>query len=301
MPNVAGSHRAHIIAVGNQKGGVAKTTNCVHIAAALGELGRRCLIVDLDGNAGSTRHFGIPEEAKFLGTFEVLTGEEQAEDVIITGEEESEGITLPKGVHLLPARRNLERVESALREKDKFIAPGDVFGRLLNAVAPNYDYVFFDTAPNAGILTIATYLSVDWFILAAIPEHFAIDGLKAALDDIRNAQKRGNSGVALLGVVLSCVNKRYRTAQLLSKVVESTFTPADGEHSLKFDTEISRSVVIPQAQAKGATIFEIDPAHAIAEQYRQLAREVEHRLAAAQRTAAAAAAEQPREAVVANG
>lgn len=293
--------RPHVIAVGNQKGGVAKTTNCVHIAAALGELGRKCLIVDLDGNAGSTRHFGIPEEANFLGTFEVLTGAERAEDVIITGEDQADGVTLPKGVHLLPARRNLERIETALREKDKFIAPRDVFVAMLESVTPKYDYVFFDTAPNAGILTIATYLSVGWFILAAIPEHLAIDGLKAALDDIRNAQKRGNSDVALLGVVLSCVNKRYRTAQLLSKVVQDTFTPAEGEHSLKFDTEISRSVVIPQAQARGATIFEIDPAHVVAEQYRSLAREVEQRLVAAERAEANATAPQSEEAAVANG
>lgn len=293
--------RAHIIAVGNQKGGVAKTTNCVHIAAALGELGRKCLIVDLDGNAGSTRHFGIPEAANFLGTFEVLTGDERAEDVIITGDEQADGVTLPKGVHLLPARRNLERIETALREKDKFVAPRDVFVAMLESVTPKYDYVFFDTAPNAGILTIATYLSAAWFILAAIPEHLAIDGLKAALDDIRNAQKRGNSDVALLGVVLSCVNKRYRTAQLLSKVVQDTFTPAEGGHSLKFDTEISRSVVIPQAQARGATIFELDPAHVVAEQYRSLAREVEQRLVAAERTEANAQAPQSEEVAVANG
>lgn len=292
-------NRAHVIAIGNQKGGVAKTTNCVHIAAALGELGRKCLIVDLDGNAGSTRHFGIPEEANFLGTFEVLTGVETAEDVIITGEDADDSVTLPKGVHLLPARRNLERIETALREKDKFIAPRDVFGSLIESVASKYDYVFLDTAPNAGILTIATYLTAEWFILAAIPEHLAIDGLKAALDDIRNAQKRGNAEVALLGVVLSCVNKRYRTAQLLSKVVQDTFMPAEGEHSLKFDTEISRSVVIPQASGRGVTIFEYEPDHAVAEQYRSLAREVEQRLA--ERNAAQETAEEPSEAVVANG
>ena len=72
-----------IIAVGNQKGGVAKTTNTVHLATALGEMGRRCLIWDLDMNHGATLHFGIPSEG-FLGTFEVLIGEEQPEDVIIT-------------------------------------------------------------------------------------------------------------------------------------------------------------------------------------------------------------------------
>ena len=64
---------AYVCAIGNQKGGVSKTTNCVHLATALAELQRRVLIIDLDANAGATRHFGIPPES-FLGTFEVLVG-----------------------------------------------------------------------------------------------------------------------------------------------------------------------------------------------------------------------------------
>ena len=68
-------HKTWVIAVGNQKGGVGKTTNTVAIAAALGEIGRKCLIWDLDMNHGATRHFGIMSEAGFLGTFEILVGE----------------------------------------------------------------------------------------------------------------------------------------------------------------------------------------------------------------------------------
>jgi chromosome partitioning protein len=79
--------RAQIIAVGNQKGGVGKTTNTVHIAAALGERGRKCLIIDLDPNDTATRHFGIEGEA-FLGSYEVLTGDESPESVAITEADE---------------------------------------------------------------------------------------------------------------------------------------------------------------------------------------------------------------------
>lgn len=70
-----GSRKTRIVAVGNQKGGVGKTTNTVHIAAALGERGWKCLIWDLDMNHGATQHFGVPADS-FLGTFEVLTGDE---------------------------------------------------------------------------------------------------------------------------------------------------------------------------------------------------------------------------------
>src|SRR3954454_2545151 len=112
-----------VIAVGNQKGGVAKTTNTVHLAAALGELGRKCLIIDLDMNQGATRHLGIPSEA-FLGTYELLIGEEEPEDGIITNEDEA--IDLPTNVHIISARRNLEKVEQALLQQNKFFITQDV-------------------------------------------------------------------------------------------------------------------------------------------------------------------------------
>src|SRR4029077_5329178 len=72
-----------LIAVGNQKGGVGKTTNTCHIAAALGEMGRLCLVWDLDVNCGATRHFGIPPET-YWGTYELLTGEDDLDSIIIT-------------------------------------------------------------------------------------------------------------------------------------------------------------------------------------------------------------------------
>src|SRR5262245_14681744 len=170
-----------VIAVGNQKGGVGKTTNCVNLATALAELGRKSLIWDLDSNCGSTRHFGIPEEAKFFGTFEVLTGRETALDVIITGDAEDE-VALPRNVHLIPARRNLEGIDSVLRETDKFFVPRDILIEPMKSLRGVYDYIFLDTAPHATTPTIASYMAADYFILAAVPEHFAIDGLKAALD-----------------------------------------------------------------------------------------------------------------------
>src|SRR3954471_22454447 len=81
--------RARVIAVGNQKGGVGKTTNTVHIARALAELGRRVLIIDLDMNHGATRHFGVEPEA-FFGSFEMLVGDEPAENLVISYAEKEE-------------------------------------------------------------------------------------------------------------------------------------------------------------------------------------------------------------------
>src|SRR5262249_14933314 len=94
-----------VIALGNQKGGVGKTTNCVQVATALGEIGRKCLIGDFDINFGATRHFVIAG-GTYWGTFELLTGQDEIDNVIIT--ENDEDVKLPANVHLITADRNLE-------------------------------------------------------------------------------------------------------------------------------------------------------------------------------------------------
>src|SRR3954465_15313176 len=178
-----------VIAVGNQKGGVAKTTNTVHMAAALGEMGRRCLIIDLDMNQGATRHLGITSEA-FLGSYEMLIAEEHAEDVIITNDDE--GVELPENVHLISARRNLEKVEQALLQANKFVITQNVLIEPLRSLEGKYDYIFLDTAPSAPPPAIAAYKAARLFILSALPDPFAISGLTDALVDIHAAQRHGN-------------------------------------------------------------------------------------------------------------
>src|SRR5215813_6049835 len=116
--------RARVIAVGNQKGGVGKTTVSVHLATALAERGHKCLIWDLDMNCGATRHFGIPADMPVLGTFEVLEGI----DAVL-----------------------------AAQDKYKFDNPKDILRPLAQELRSVYDYIFFDTAPNLTTLTMAAY------------------------------------------------------------------------------------------------------------------------------------------------
>ena len=270
--------KTHVVAVGNQKGGVGKTTNTVHLAVALAELGRKCLIWDLDMNHGATRHFGVPPEA-FLGSFEVLTSAEEPSGVILTPEDVSEdGIELPPNIHLIPANRKLEKIDQTLAAQNKFIVLQDVLLKPLQSLGNEYDYVFLDTAPNATTPTIAAYKAASWFVLSAMPDPFAIAGLNDALTDIQAAQRHGNGALRLLGVVLSSVDNRTRLASTLTEYVDKTFSPV-GKRSAKFQSIISRSTVIPEAQKVGKTIFQTAPSHKVTEQYRRLAREVEGRLA----------------------
>jgi chromosome partitioning protein len=294
MIEEAHNRNTQVIAIGNQKGGVGKTTNTVHLARALAERGRKVLVWDLDMNSGATKHFGIPTDG-FMGTFEVLIGDEEPLDVILTHEEE--GISLPENLHVIPSRRRLEAIDETLAMKNKFLARSDVLLGPIATLRGRYDYIFLDTAPNATAPTVASYKVADWFILSAIPDPFAIDGLRDAMLDIQAVQQYGNPKLRILGVVLSAADERTRLARTLAQYVNTSFrlTPDDPE-SIRFKTVINRSTVIPTAQKEGKTVFETDPIHKVTEQYRALAVEVEGRIALAQQ-----AAQAPVVAEVANG
>ncbi|MHC1763392.1 MAG: ParA family protein [Verrucomicrobiia bacterium] len=269
--------KTRVIAVGNQKGGVGKTTNTVHIARALAEVGRKVLIIDLDMNHGATRHFGVEPEA-FLGSFELMVGVEEPQNLVLSAEDKQEGVSLPVNVDLIPAARKLERIDQAISAKSKFVTPHEVLRAPLNALRGTYDYIFLDTAPNATLPTLAAYMNADYFILSAMPDPFAIAGLNDALRDIMDAKERGNSELVLLGVVISGVDKRTSLANTLSDFVEQSFRIGQSADSVKFKSTIGRSTVIPQTQKVGKTLFETHSTHKVTDEYRALAVEIETRL-----------------------
>jgi chromosome partitioning protein len=183
-----------VIAVGNQKGGVGKTTNTVHVAAALGERGYRCLVIDLDPSAGATRHLGVPLQS-FAGTLELLTTDETPEALIITKK-------LPKRVHLIPSRPQLSELDSML---SKFDDKTQILEKPLKLARRHYDFIFLDTPPSAGATTtVAAYSSADWFLLSVFPHPLSLSGLNEALKDIADAAAPQPRFPEILGVILSC-------------------------------------------------------------------------------------------------
>lgn len=268
-----------VIAVGNQKGGVGKTTTAINLAAALGTLGMRSLIIDLDANCGATRSLGVPPDS-YQGSYEVLLGDEDPVTVALETDPE-EGIEFPEGVSLIPANRDLERVDAELIKVHRLTDYRDCLRRPIEKLVATgmWDFVFLDTAPNISTPTAAAYRVAEWFILTATPERLAIEGLNDAMSDIETVRSHTNPDLKLLGVVLSCVNKRTRLATEIIGWVEETFAHAGlfGD----FKNRISRSVAVPDAQQTGRTIFQTEPDHKVTEEYRKLAQEMLGRLRAA--------------------
>ncbi len=269
------AQETHVIALGNQKGGVGKTTNTINIAAALGELGRTSLIIDLDMTAGATKSLGAPTEG-WISTFELLTGAEDAEGTII-GDDEKE-VSLPPNIHLVPSSRKLSELETFLAS-NPWVVHQDLLITPISRLRGRYDYILLDTPPQVTKTTVPALKAADFVILSAMPDHLAIAGLADALRDIASAKRYGNPRLTLVAVILCAIPQpKTRLARQLIQYIEESCIDPKGK-SLKFSTDISRTVVIQEAQRVAQTIFQYDPTHPVTDQYRAVARELESRIA----------------------
>src|SRR6516165_6889155 len=253
-----------LIAVGNQKGGVGKSTNTTHLAAALAERGYLCLIIDLDPAAGATKHLGIPVQS-FAGTLELLTTNETPQTLAITD-------GMPKGVHLIPSRTQLSELDTLL---SKFIDRTSILDRPVALARPDYDFIFLDTPPWAGATTtVASYAVAEWFLLSAFPHPLSLAGLNEALKDIADVRARRNPTLEVLGVVLTCVDTRTTLARDVEELVARELP------GRAFETIITQANALPVLSGKGKTLFDskLYATHKVTEQYRSLAAEVEERL-----------------------
>lgn len=266
--------RTAVIAIGNQKGGVGKTTNAIQIAGVLAERGRLSLIIDLDMTSGATKALRAPTEG-WNSSFELLTGAESAEDTIIRNDQEE--VPLPPNVHLVPSSRKLAELDTFLAE-NPWLIHQDLLVEPIKQLRGKYDYVFLDTPPQKTKTTIPALKVADYVILTAMPDHLDVSALGDALQDVATAQKRANAKLALLGVVVCALPRpKTRLSRELVSYFERTCVDPTG-HTLKFKTDITRSVVLQEAQRVGKTIFQYQPDHAVADQYRAIVREIEERL-----------------------
>lgn len=259
-----------MIGIGNQKGGTTKTTTTVNLAAALGELGRKVLIIDLDARTGATYALGVAPI--YQGSCEVCLGIISIVDAILKTDED-EDIYLPKNVDLLCGRENL----FSLRDEadNRGVDPLATLGEQLETAAKFYDYILIDTPPDASLPSIACYYVSRWYLIPSQPQEMNVQGVLEARKDLVDAKEAYGSPVELLGVVINCKSGKKVNDEDHQIVVAGE--GLNGE-AVVF-TPINRSVKVHQAQSKGLTILQEFPTHKVAEQFRLLSAEIEDQLA----------------------
>ncbi|MGH0029954.1 MAG: ParA family protein [Myxococcota bacterium] len=271
------NREADVIAVGMQKGGVAKTTNALHLAAALAGVGRRVLLWDVDENYGATKVFGLAE-GNVWTTMDVVTGACSVNDAVLRGDAEGEGARLPENLAFIPSSRTLQGLE---RQAGQGESPGNCLKPHIDALRSlgRYDYIIIDTGPHASATTRSAYLVADYFILSITPEKQAIASLPDALQDIANARKSGrNPDLHLLGLIMSGVDRRIALHKHYEHKIREGFLDRRGGR-VKLEPTISSAAAIDRAYQKNLLLLEAVPSHKVSAQYRELAREVEARIA----------------------
>ena len=249
-----------VMAIINQKGGVGKSTTAINLSAALGELGKQVLLVDLDPQGNSSSGLGIEKSQVHNCVYDVLLNDVAIEDVIIPD--------VGEGLDLVPATINLagaevELVSEMARENRLKDAVGSLRGK--------YDYVFIDCPPSLGLLTVNALVAADKLLIPIQCEFYALEGVTKLLDSMKRVKTRLNPTLDIFGGLLTMYDGRTTLSRQVVEEVRSYFGKT------VFTTLIPRTVKLSEAPSFGQPITQYDPSGKGAQSYVNLAKEVVQR------------------------
>jgi chromosome partitioning protein len=247
-----------IIAVANQKGGVAKTTTAINLAASLALANKRVLLIDLDPQGNLTSGIGLKGQAANAGTvYEALTSDDpHARDYVI-----------PTGIdHLfaIPADRNLtgaeiELVNATSRERR--------LDRLTSVLRHDFDYILIDSPPSLGLLTLNALVAADAVLVPLNCEYFALEGIAELLATIDRVKGSFNPALRIEGVLLTMHDERTNLGQQVAANIREHFAEQ------VYKTVIPRNIKLGEAPSHGVPVILYDARSRGAEAYVAFARE----------------------------
>ncbi|WP_242132639.1 ParA family protein [Aestuariivivens marinum] len=246
-----------IIAIANQKGGVGKTTTSINLAASLGVLEKKVLLIDADPQANATSGIGIDVESVKIGTYQLLEHSNTAEEAIIKTE--------TPNLDAIPAHIDLVAIEIELVDKDN---REYMLKTAISTIKEAYDYIIIDCAPSLGLLTLNALTAADAVIIPIQCEYFALEGLGKLLNTIKSVQKIHNPELDIEGLLLTMYDSRLRLSNQVVEEVQKHF------NNMVFQTIIQRNVRLSEAPSYGESIINYDASSKGATNYLSLAKEI---------------------------
>lgn len=246
-----------IIAIANQKGGVGKTTTTVNLAASLGVLEKKILLIDADPQANASSGLGVLVDEVEIGTYQLLEHTITAKEAIIK--------TNSPNVSLIPAHIDLVAIEIELVDKEN---REFMLKQALAEIKDDYDYILIDCAPSLGLITLNALVAADSIIIPIQCEYFALEGLGKLLNTIKSIQNIHNAELDIEGLLLTMYDSRLRLSNQVVEEVKKHF------QDMVFKTIIQRNVRLSEAPSYGESIIAYDATSRGAVNYINLANEI---------------------------
>ena len=243
-----------VIALANQKGGVAKTTSTLNLGVALGERGKKVLLIDLDPQGNLTMSQGLNPDVIERSMFDVLVNRMPIEEVI----ERREVDIAVSSIDLAGADMALSSQIGRERALQKALAP----------IMDRYDYILMDTPPSLGLLTINAFVAATGVIVPVQTEYLSLRGLVQLENTLQMVRDNLNPTVEIIGILPTMFDKRLTHSREADEILRENFG------QLVYNTRIRKTVRYAEAPVRGTSIIGYEPDGEAAEMYCDLAKEV---------------------------